>query len=115
MIITNKTIARRAFLRGAGTAVALPLLDAMIPAIATPLTAAKPAVKTGFLYVPNGVIQKQWLPTTEGAGFEFQSTMKPLEPFRDKLTVLSGLAQNNGRALGDGSGDHGRAGATWLT
>ena len=115
MIITKKTIARRAFLRGAGTAVALPLLDAMIPAMATPLTAAKPAVKTGFLYVPNGVIQKQWLPTTEGAGFEFQSTMKPLEPFRDKLTVLSGLAQNNGRALGDGSGDHGRAGATWLT
>ena len=65
--------------------------------------------------MPNGIIQKDWLPTADGADFEFMPTMKSLEPFRDKLLVLSNLAQINGRALGDGAGDHARAGATWLT
>jgi len=73
--------------------------------------------------VPNGIIgagltsahPNQWTPTTEGAGFEFTPIMKPLEPFRERLLVLSGLSQVNGRALGDGPGDHARAGATWLT
>ena len=68
-----------------------------------------------FCYVPNGIIQKDWLPTADGANFEFMPTMKALEPFRDKVVVLSNLAQINGRALGDGAGDHARAGATWLT
>ncbi|HVW84570.1 MAG TPA: DUF1552 domain-containing protein [Bryobacteraceae bacterium] len=116
MIITKKALHRRMFLRGIGTAVALPLLDSMIPAMAaTRLTPAKPAIRMGFCYVPNGIIQKDWVPKAEGAGFEFMATMKPLEPFRDNLIVLSNLAQINGRALGDGAGDHARAGATWLT
>ncbi len=116
MIITKKALHRRTFLRGVGTTLALPLLDAMIPAMAaTRITAAKPAVRLGFVYVPNGIIQKAWLPSAAGAGFEFPSTMKPLEPFRDKLLVLSNLMQNGGRALGDGPGDHARAGASWLT
>jgi hypothetical protein len=116
MIVTRKALARRTFLRGLGTAMALPLLDSMIPAFsATRLTPAKPAIRMAFCYVPNGIIQKDWLPTTDGVGFEFMPTMKSLEPFRDKLVVLSNLAQINGRALGDGAGDHARAGATWLT
>jgi|SwirhisoilCB2_FD_contig_41_3919274_length_1989_multi_4_in_0_out_0_2 hypothetical protein len=116
MIITKKALHRRTFLRGIGTTLALPLLDAMVPAMAaTRVTPANPAVRLGFVYVPNGIIQKGWLPSTTGAGFEFASTMKPLEPFRDKLLVLSNLMQNGGRALGDGAGDHARAGASWLT
>ncbi len=116
MMLTQKALARRTFLRGAGVAMALPLLDAMVPALkATSLTPANPAVRLGFVYVPNGIIQKGWLPAKVGTGYEFASTMKPLEPYRDKMLVLSNLMQNGGRALGDGAGDHARAGATWLT
>jgi hypothetical protein len=116
MIITKTALKRRTFLRGFGTALALPLLDSMVPAMAaTRLTAAKRPTRLGFVYVPNGIIQKNWLPTAEGTGFEFTPTMQALAPYRDKLVVLSNLAQINGRALGDGPGDHARAGATWLT
>src|SRR5206468_311799 len=107
---------RRTFLRGLGTAMALPLLDSMIPAMAaTNNSAASPIIRLGFAYVPNGIIQKDWKPSAVGTGFEFMPTMKPLEPFRENVLVLSNLAQINGRALGDGAGDHARAGATWLT
>ena len=116
MIITKKSLPRRAFLRGFGTAVALPFLDAMAPALtALNRSGAKPALRLAFLYVPNGIIMKDWTPKTEGAGFEFTPTLKPVEPFRDRMLVLSGLDQYNGQALGDGPGDHARAGATWLT
>jgi hypothetical protein len=114
MILTKKALDRRMFLRGLGTALSLPLLDSMIPARAARL-AAKPAIRMGFCYVPNGIIPKDWLPKTAGKNFEFMPTMKSLEPFRDKVLVVSNLAQINGRALGDGAGDHARAGATWLT
>ena len=118
MIITRKSLPRRAFLRGTGAALALPFLDAMAPAMAGPANPAlTPPIRLGFVYVPNGVIdlQGEWTPKSEGAGFEFASTMKALEPFRERLMVLSGLAQLNGRSLGDGGGDHARAGASWLT
>jgi hypothetical protein len=113
MIITRKALGRRTFLRGVGTAMALPLLDSMLPAMAG--TSAAPAIRLGFVYVPNGIIQKDWVPPTLGNDFEFMATMKPLEPFRDKLVILRNLAQHNGESLGDGGGDHARAGATWLT
>ncbi len=112
-MITKKHLPRRAFLRGAGAALALPFLDAMVPAFAG--TLAKPVTRMGFVYVPNGIISAQWLPATEGTGFEFNTSMKALEPFRDQVLVLSNLAQINGRSFGDGGGDHARAGATWLT
>ncbi|HEX4771744.1 MAG TPA: DUF1552 domain-containing protein [Bryobacteraceae bacterium] len=116
MFISQKSIPRRTLLRGLGATIALPLLDAMVPALrATQLTAAKPATRLGFVYTPNGIIPRGWLPKTQGANFEFMPTMKALERFRDKLLVVSNLAQVNGRALGDGAGDHARAGATWLT
>lgn len=114
MRFTNQALPRRAVLRGIGAAVALPFLDAMMPAFAARRAAPAP-VRLGFVYVPNGIIMDRWTPAAEGAGFEFAPVMRPLEPFRDRLLVLSGLAQANGRALGDGAGDHGRAGATFLT
>jgi hypothetical protein len=112
MIVTGKSLARRAFLRGLGVTMTLPMLDAMTPAFAA---SAKPPVRLGFVYVPNGVIMEKWNPKGDGADFQFAPIMKPLEPFREKLLVFSGLAQVQGRALGDGAGDHARAGATWLT
>jgi len=72
-------------------------------------------MRLGFVYVPNGIIMDRWTPTGEGAEFRFAPTMQVLEPFRDRMLVVSGLAQANGNALGDGPGDHARAGATWLT
>ncbi len=116
MILTQKHINRRALLRGAGAALALPILDSMVPAMAaTPKSAANPAMRLGFMYVPNGIIDSAWAAKGEGAAFEFNETMKALEPFRNQVMVLSNLAQINGRALGDGGGDHARAGASWLT
>lgn len=112
MIVTKKSLPRRTFLRGMGVTLALPLLDAMTPALSA---SAKPVVRLGFVYVPNGIIMEKWTPATEGADFQFASTMKSLEPFRERLLVMSGLAQVQGRALGDGAGDHARAGATFLT
>jgi len=114
MIVTRKHLARRTFLRGLGTTLALPFLDAMVPALKAG-TAAQAPVRTAFVYVPNGIIMKDWTPAAEGSAWEFMPTMKAMEPFRENMLVLSGLAQVNGRALGDGAGDHARAGATWLT
>jgi len=114
MISTRKAISRRAVLRGIGTAVALPLLDAMVPA----LTAAQraPAVRRfGVVYHPNGVIYDKWLPKGVGADFELSPVLSPLEPFRDKLVVVTGLYSDQAEALGDGGGDHSRASGTYLT
>ena len=117
MIITKKALHRRSFLRGMGATLALPFLDAMMPAMAGTrvASAVAPATRLGFVYIPNGVIPKAWLPTATGTGYEMPSTMSPLEPFREHMLVLSNLMQNSGRSLGDGAGDHARAGASWLT
>ncbi len=88
----------------------------MVPALTLAKdTAANPAMRLGFVYVPNGIIMDRWTPSGDGTDFTFAPTMEALEPFRGKTVVLSGLAQANGNALGDGPGDHARAGATWLT
>jgi hypothetical protein len=117
MIITKKALHRRSFLRGMGATLALPFLDAMVPAMAATRVggAAQAATRLGFVYVPNGIIPKAWLPTKTGTGFDMPITMSPLEPFRENILVLSNLMQNSGRSLGDGAGDHARAGASWLT
>ena len=116
MIVTRKSLDRRFFLRGFGTALALPFLDAMTPAFAaTSKAAGTPPMRMAFLYVPNGIIMKDWTPTAEGRGYEFTKTLKPLEQFREKMLVLSGLDHYTGNSLGDGAGDHARAGSTWLT
>ncbi len=114
MIITRKHLDRRTFLRGAGAAIALPLLDAMKPAFAS-TGGAKTPVRLAFAYVPNGVTLKEWKPAATGTDYEFSTILKPLEPFRKDLMVLSGLDHHNALALGDGGGDHARAGACFLT
>jgi hypothetical protein len=117
MMITRKHLARRTFLRGAGAAIGLPLLDAMMPAFAAPLarSEAKAPTRMAFVYVPNGIIMPEWTPDAGGAAYEFKRTMKAMEPHRDHLTVITGLTHNGGRALGDGPGDHARAAASFLT
>ncbi len=117
MIVTKKSIPRRTFLRGAGAALALPLLDAMIPAYAAPAeTAAKQALRLGFVYVPNGVMMRKWTPVTEGANFEMTPILEPLAPHRDRMLVLSGLDNLQSMAQpGEGGAHHTRATATFLT
>ena len=89
MFISRMSLDRRTVLRGMGATLALPLLDAMFPA----LTAApKPALRFGAVYVPNGIVMENWTPAAEGAGFEFTPILKPLEPFRERLLVLNGLS-----------------------
>src|SRR5580693_9085997 len=114
MFVTKKAISRRTVLRAAGTMVALPLLDAMIPAFA-PAATSKPVRRLGVVYHPNGVIYDQWLPKGVGTEFELSPTLKGLEPFKDKLTVITGLFCDPAEALGDGGGDHSRACGSYLT
>ena len=114
MFIAKKHISRRALLRGAGTVVALPLLDAMIPAFAPAATTA-PVKRFGVVYHPNGVIYDKWLPAGAGSNFELSPTLKGLEPFKDKLIVVTGLFSDQAEALGDGGGDHSRACGSYLT
>lgn len=112
MIVTKKAISRRTVLRGIGTTLALPLLDAMVPAFtATVKTAARPIKRFGVAYVPNGIIMEQWTPTSTGANFQFGPILKSLEPFRNHVTVVSGLVNEAGR---DGSAHPGKS-AAYLT
>jgi hypothetical protein len=113
-MITRKSIPRRAFLRGVGTAVSLPFLDAMVPAFAAP-AAGKPPLRMAFVYVPNGIDMRHWNPEYEGKLGELPKILKPLEPFREDLTLLGNLTHNTGRALLDGAGDHGRCCGSYLT
>jgi len=112
--IFRKHLPRRIFLRGAGATLALPMLDAMRPAFAGP-TSAKAPVRLAFVYVPNGAIMPDWKPVSAGRDFEFTRILKPLEPFREDLLVLTGLAHHNANELGDGPGDHARAAGCFLT
>ena len=114
MMITQKHLPRRTFLRGLGATIALPMLDAMRPALVR-AGASKPPTRLAFTYVPNGVTLADWRPAASGRSFAFTRILKPLEPFRDDLIVVSGLAHRNGLALGDGPGDHARAAASYLT
>src|SRR6204780_5070071 len=92
MYITRKYLSRRTLLRGMGVTMALPLLDSMVPAqTALQKTAAKVSPRLGFVYIPHGAIMDKWTPATEGKGFEFTTILKPLEPFKDHVNVISGL------------------------
>src|SRR5215468_3258691 len=107
MLIAKKSISRRTMLRGIGSAIALPLLDAMVPALtAAQNTAANPIKRFGVVYHPNGIIYDKWLPKGAGTDFELSPILMPLEPFRDKLVVVTGLYSDLAEALGDGGGDH---------
>jgi hypothetical protein len=110
MFVTKRSIPRRTFLRGVGVGVALPLLDAMVPAFtAVAQTAARPQLRVGFVYIPHGVIMREWTPAAAGAGFEFTPILKPLEPFRDRTVVVSNLTR------AEVTSNHAVSSACWLT
>jgi hypothetical protein len=114
MFIARKAISRRTVLRGVGAAVALPLLDSMVPALtAITKAAAKPINRFGLMYVPNGMIMKNYLPVVEGTGFEITPTLNALEPFRDQMLVVSGL--NSTPTPGRPGGAHAKASTRFLT
>jgi len=110
MFLSKRALSRRTFLRGAGTALALPFLDAMVPAAtAMQRTAAVPARRIGFVYIPHGVIMNQWTPAATGTGFEFTPILKPLEAYRNDLVVVSNLVR---AAAVD---NHACSASAWLT
>jgi len=112
MLITRKSIPRRTFLRGAGAALALPVLDAMTPALAA--DKARP-IRMAFVEVPNGIMMDKWTPVAEG-DLQLSPVLEPLAQFRDRMLVLGGLDQKEAAALGfEIGGDHPRACSAWLT
>jgi hypothetical protein len=113
MFITKRALPRRTFLRAMGATVALPMLDAMVPALSAQSRRATP--RLGFVYIANGVIQNLWNPATTGAAFELTPTLQAFANVRDSITVLSGLSHLQADTFGDGTGDHPRASAVWLT
>jgi hypothetical protein len=112
MFLSRKHLSRRTLLKGAGASVALPLLDAMIPAgTALAATPAAPTRRLGFIYFAHGALQDEWQPAKVGRDFEFPFILKPLEPLREHVTVISGL-RNKG---GEGGSPHGITEETWLS
>jgi hypothetical protein len=113
MFVAKKSIGRRTLLRGCGAAISLPLLDAMFPAL-TPLAkaAAAPRTRFGVVYFPNGAIMQQFTPKTTGSDFDFTPILKPLEPFRDHLTIVTNLCRSH---PGSQVGDHAVSAAGFLT
>jgi len=114
MTIFKKSLPRRTFLRGAGAALALPFLDAMVPALAA--SAARPKLKLGFIYLPVGRIMENWTPKTVGSDFEMTPTLEPLAAFREQMLVVSGLDVKAADLLpGERGGPHARPCAAYLT
>src|SRR6476619_1607475 len=116
-VVLQRRLPRRTVLRALGAAIGLPFLDAMRPALA--FAPAKPPCRLAFGYFPNGVQPATWFPHTEGAiaplPGKLSRVLEPLTPYREDILVLGGLTNDGGRAKGDGPGDHGRAGAAYLT
>ena len=111
MFLTRKHLSRRTILKGAGASIALPLLDAMIPAgTALAQAAAAPSTRLGFIYFPHGALQNEWEPAQTGRNVEFPFILKPLEPLREYVTVVSGLRNK----AGEGGVPHGYVQETWL-
>src|SRR5678815_401971 len=121
-------LSRRTMLRGLGTAMALPLLDAMLPqtiggglARAAEATlggatgAARAPLRMAMIFLPNGVHYEDWTPTGEGKDYTLSKTLEPLADVKEDFSVLTGLALENAKALGDGPGDHARSAAAFLT
>jgi hypothetical protein len=112
----KKHLSRRHFLRGSGSAIALPLLDAMIPAGASAQDLATPKSRLACIYIAHGAVMKYWTPTSDGTGFAFPQTLKSLEPFRERLNVISDLRLPAAYGEDASAGaNHTRSSATWLT
>jgi len=115
-MVFRKAIPRRTFLRGAGTALALPLLEAMRPALASAAESVNGTKRLSFFAVPNGIIMDKWTPAAVGGGFPITPVLEPLAAFRDRMVVIGGLANNEARKLEfEIAGDHPRACSAYLT
>ena len=112
MVIRKRALPRRTFLRGVGASVALPLLDAMVPALSARTT---PAPRFAAVYVGNGINMGEWTPAMEGVGFPFSPILKPLEPFRDQVLVITGLDNFPATDQGDSGGQHPRAAPAFMS
>src|SRR5215472_12343664 len=116
MFVEKKHLPRRTFLRSVGATLALPLLDGMVPAFAAPASTGRALRRLSVAYVPNGIIMEKWTPSGEGTSFDLTSTLEPLSPFREYVTVVSGLRSKPAfPGPGEGTGDHVRAASTFLT
>ena len=111
----NTSLHRRTVLKGAGAAVALPLLDIMQPQVAAAASTAAAPTRMAFIFFPNGAIMDRWKPEGEGANLKLNETMSALQPHQKDLLLLTGLTQNHARANGDGGGDHARNASAFLT
>jgi hypothetical protein len=111
----TRPISRRAVLRGLGTTIALPFLEAMLPAASAATDDQARPLRMAFFYTPNGKHMQEWTPKTHGTAFEFPFILEPLKPFKEDLLVLTGLTCDKARPNGDGPGDHARAMAAFLT
>ena len=116
MIITKKSLSRRTFIRGTGAVLALPFLESMLPALTNAQELMKPAQRLFVGYVPNGVIMDKWTPNSFGVNFELPVTLQPLAKHKEKISILTGLALHPAMPQpGEGTGDHVRASAAYLT
>ncbi len=104
-------IDRRTVLKGFGATLALPFLESMMPQGVLAASLPKNPIRTAFIFVPNGINMEHWVPS----GSELPYTLQPLSSLKNKFNIISGLAQKNAFALGDGAGDHARSAAAWLT
>src|SRR5438093_5466874 len=116
MIIRKMALPRRTFLRGIGVTLALPFLDAMVPALSPIARAATLPRRLGFVYIPNGASMPHWRPSGGGSALsEMPPSLLPLEPFRSQTILPIGLSQKQAESFGDGNGEHSRAGTVWLS
>ena len=111
--LTKKSLPRRTMLKGLGASIALPILDSMIPALSAQAKKAPP--RLGFVYASHGIIHSQWKPTKAGKNFDLSPNLQPLAKMRDQINVFTNLSHLEADTKGDGSGDHNRAAAAWLT
>lgn len=113
--ISKKHLSRRTFLRGTGTTLALPFLESMIPASAAQAQSLMPKTRFGAIYTPHGATMSRWTPTTEGKNFEFTEILKPLEPFRSRVNVISDLSLPLAYGPGGATANHNRSAASFLS
>ena len=115
MIISKMALPRRSFLRGMGATLALPFLDAMVPALSAVAPGRSRVTRLGFVYAPNGTYLPNFHPATTGKGYEMTPVLQALEPFRNDMVVLSGLSNKGAETQSEGGGVHTRVHTAWLS